>query len=44
MRSIAPLACALSTPAAGAYYVAVYSASTDMETVIACGDFEPPLP
>ena len=34
----------LHTPAAGSYYVAVYSASTDMETVIACGNLEPPLP
>ena len=34
----------LHTPTAGAFYVAVYSASTDMETVIACGNLEPPLP
>jgi len=34
----------LATPGRGEYFVAVYSASTDMETVIACGQLAPPVP
>jgi hypothetical protein len=33
----------LATPGRGEYFVAVYSASTDMETVIACGQLAPPV-
>ena len=32
------------SPAKDWYFVAVYSASTDMETVIACGQLAPPVP
>ena len=34
----------LTTPGRGDYFVAVYAASTDMETVIACGQLVPPVP
>jgi len=34
----------LPTPTGGSYFVTVRSASTDMETEIACGDLRPPAP